>query len=76
MLGLNRSFIYAGAPDVLYSLWNVDDQRSSELMLRFYGALLAGKPYYEALRAAKLGLLNDNNTALPLYWSAFTLIGR
>ncbi len=76
MLGINRSFIYAGAPNVLYSLWKVDDQRSSELMLKFYETLLAGQPYYEALRQAKLSLLHDKNTALPLYWSAFSLIGR
>ena len=76
LLGLNRSFIYAGVPNVIYSLWKVDDQRSSELMVEFYKAALAGKPYPEALQQAKLHLLNQPATALPLYWSAFTLISR
>lgn len=76
MLGLNRSFIYAGVPNVLYSLWRVNDRRSSELMEAFYRSVLSGKPYYEALRQAKLKLLEDPQTALPIHWSAFTLIGR
>jgi len=34
--GLSRAFAYAGASGVLMSLWSIDDQASSQLMMRFY----------------------------------------
>ena len=77
LMGLNRSFIAAGTPNVLYSLWKVNDEKSSQLMIEFYRQILeGGKTYPAALRAAKLKMLEDEVTALPLYWSGFVLIGR
>ena len=77
MLGLNRSFINAGIPNVMYSLWKVNDAKSSELMIEFYRKILeSNKSYSAALRAAKLKLISKKETALPLYWSGFVLIGR
>ncbi|NJN77000.1 MAG: CHAT domain-containing protein [Saprospiraceae bacterium] len=76
LIALNRSFIYSGAKNVLFSLWKVDDKWSSELMIDFYKNYLDGKSYTEALRAAKLNLLNDEVTAQPKYWAAFVLMGE
>ncbi len=76
MLGLNRAFIYAGAPNVLFSLWKVNDKTTSELMIDFYKQVVNGQPYAKALHLAKLKLLEQKQSALPLYWSAFQLIGR
>ena len=45
-------------------------------MVEFYNHLLNGKSYTTALRLAKLKLLEEEATALPLYWSAFQLIGQ
>ena len=75
MIGLNRSFIQQGARCVLFSHWKVDDQATSRLMVSFYAEVQAGKSYAEALRLAKLAMINDPVSATPAYWSAFTLIG-
>ena len=76
MQSLSQSFAYAGVPNVIFSLWKVNDKKTSELMISFYEELLSGKPYSAALRAAKLRMLEQPTTALPTYWSPFVLIGR
>jgi len=76
MLGLNRAFIYAGTPNVVFSLWKVYDKVSSQLMVDFYQQILAGKSYAASLREAKLKLLNQEATAAPHYWGPYLLIGR
>ena len=76
MLGFTRGFIYAGARNILVSLWKVDDRRTGELMVDFYRRSLAGAGYAEALRGAKLAMLRNPKTAKPLFWSGFVLIGR
>ena len=75
MLGINRSFIYAGVPNIIFSLWKVNDEKSSKLMTAFYENMLKGQNYSQALRSAKLKMLNDEVSALPVYWSPFVLIG-
>lgn len=76
LLGLNRAFIYAGSPNVVFSLWKVYDKVSAQLMVDFYGQILAGKDYSVALRQAKLNLLKREATAAPHFWSPYLLIGR
>jgi len=75
MQGLNRSFLAAGVPNVLFSLWKVDDRSTSLLMETFYKQVKAGASFPEALREAKLTLLNTGKTSLPVYWSAFQIVG-
>ncbi len=57
LIGLTRAFQYAGARSVLASLWQVRDQATAELMVRFYRHLRSGLPKAEALRAAQLELI-------------------
>ncbi len=40
LIGLTRGFMYAGAPRVMASLWQVDDAATAELMKRFYRGVL------------------------------------
>ncbi len=40
LVGLTRGFMYAGAPRVVASLWQVDDRATAQLMGRFYEAML------------------------------------
>ena len=40
LVGLTRGFMYAGAPRVVASLWQVDDRATAELMRRFYHGML------------------------------------
>lgn len=76
LLALSRSFIYAGAKNVLFSLWKVNDRHTSTLMIDFYKFYSEGASYSEALRKAKLKMLENPVTANPNYWSPFVLIGE
>lgn len=53
--GLQRAFHLAGCPNVVASLWNVDDAATAALMVKFYHELWVKKrPPVEALREAQL----------------------
>ena len=78
VVGLSRAFIYAGAPTVVASLWNVDDEATAGLMEAFYTHLKNGMGKAEALRAAQSDLRQDERHpqwAHPFYWAAFVLTG-
>jgi len=78
LVGLTRGFMYAGAPSVVVSLWNVDDAATSALMTRFYKGLL-GTGHLRpaaALRAAQRSLIEDTKWSQPFYWAAFTVQGE
>jgi CHAT domain-containing protein len=77
LVGLTRGFMYAGAPRVVVSLWNVSDEGTAELMTRFYrGLLQAGQRPAAALQAAQVSMLKEQKFAAPFYWAAFTLQGE
>ena len=75
-MAMTRGFLYAGAANVMVSLWQVFDKHTSELMVGFYRQMLQGKSYAAALREAKLQLIDNPLTAFPGSWSSFVLIGR
>ncbi len=76
MVGLTRGFMYAGAPQVLASLWSVQDRAAAEFMRRFYDALLRrGLAAPAALQSAQRSMLQDPRWSDPYYWSAFILQG-
>ena len=77
LLGLNRAFIYAGAQNVVFSLWKVYDKVSAQLMIDFYeGVVKEDLAYPGSLRQAKLKQISNPATASPHYWGAYLLIGR
>ncbi len=77
LIGLTRGFMYAGAPRVVSSVWNVDDRASAQLMARFYEAMFVKRlPPASALRDAQLSLLHQSRWADPHYWAAFGLQGE
>jgi len=73
---LSRGFLYAGAPNVIFSLWKALDKGTKDLMVQFYLNVLDGKSYSESLRTAKLKIINDPKTAFPHFWGGFVLVGR
>jgi CHAT domain-containing protein len=75
LIALTRGFLYAGASNVVVSLWKISDRHTSQLMISFYERVLEGKPYARALREAKLTMLRQEATALPRFWGGFVLIG-
>ncbi|MCK9452173.1 MAG: CHAT domain-containing protein [Bacteroidales bacterium] len=74
VLSLPRSFLQAGIPQVVASLWPVNDKATAQLMLVFYEELLQKKNAAQALQAAKITCRNAGMPALD--WAAFILIGE
>jgi CHAT domain-containing protein len=75
VMALPRGFIYAGASNVIGSLWKVHDQKTKTLMISFYKHLLGKEvTYAEALRLAKLDCIEKG--FLPIDWAGFVLIGN
>ncbi|RMG28235.1 MAG: CHAT domain-containing protein [Methanobacteriota archaeon] len=72
---LTRGFLFAGANNVMVSLWKVYDKHTSELMIAFYQEVVSGKSYATSLRNAKLRMLEKAETALPVSWAGFVLVG-
>lgn len=77
LVGVTRGFMHAGAPRVVASLWEVDDQSTAELMRLFYRGLLRERRRpAEALRLAQLELARRPGWSQPYYWSGFVLQGE
>ncbi|MEM9856976.1 MAG: CHAT domain-containing tetratricopeptide repeat protein [Bacteroidota bacterium] len=74
IIGLSRALIYAGAQNVVVSLWNVSDNSTAELMKYFYKEI-NNNNYGAALRSAKLKMINTDQYSNPFYWAPFILIG-
>jgi tetratricopeptide (TPR) repeat protein len=72
---LAESFLSAGVPHVVASLWNVDSSQTSEFMKEFYAHLIAGSDVSDAVHTAKLALAFRPASAHPYYWAAFELQG-
>lgn len=73
VMGLARALKYAGARELVLSLWSVDDASSSDLMAWFYAALSQrGGP--RALYEAKQKLRQSEKAYLahPFFWAPYT----
>jgi len=75
MVGLTRALLYAGTPNVISTLWNINDTASAGLMNALYRRLAAGSSPAEALRQAQLSVLESPSFSDPKFWAAFTLNG-
>jgi CHAT domain-containing protein/tetratricopeptide (TPR) repeat protein len=76
LVGLTRGFMYAGAPRVVASLWQVSDLATAELMKRFYtGMFKQNLTPAAALRAAQLQMAKDPRWSSPYFWAGFVLQG-
>jgi hypothetical protein len=72
IIGLARAFQLGGTPNVVMSLWNVDDDATAELMRLFYESLHSGRTPAEALRRASLAVRERHPS--PSIWAAFTVL--
>lgn len=68
------SFIDAGAPTVVASLWAVSDVSTGLLMEYFYRNIKT-MPKVEALRRAQIELSQNEKFSHPYHWAPFILIG-
>jgi tetratricopeptide (TPR) repeat protein len=74
VIGLSRSFITAGTPTVVVSLWSVNDESMAMLMTSFYEEIKAGRGKAQALRSAMLKTRTKYPN--PYFWSSMSLIGE
>jgi len=72
IIGLSRAFLFAGAKDVIVSLWSVADEPTAYLMTQFYSNLATSDPV-DALRHAQIATRKQYSN--PVYWAPFQLIG-
>jgi CHAT domain-containing protein len=79
IIGLTRALLYAGARNVMVSLWKVADASTGDLMVNFYTNILEARKNTRisaAMREAKLSMIKDQKYANPYYWSPFIMVGR
>ena len=72
IIDLSRSFLAAGADNVMVSLWQVPDDTTAQLMIEFYRQRQT-LDNAQALRQAMLAAREQYKD--PGAWAAFTLIG-
>lgn len=86
LIGLTRSFLYAGVPSAIVGLWYVADGSTRLLMESFYRAWLGegrddgegpctGVSKAEALRQAQRRVARIAGYDHPYFWSPFVLVG-
>ncbi len=75
VIGLSRALLYAGANNIIVSLWKVSDQSTSDLMIDFYSNNKYTS-YSLPLQMAKRKLISTGKYAEPYYWAPFILIGE
>jgi len=74
LVGLARSFLYAGTPTVIASLWSVYDRPTMELFINFFKYWKQeGMSKVEALGRAQRELAEEYG--FPVTWAGFILIG-
>jgi CHAT domain-containing protein/Tfp pilus assembly protein PilF len=73
--GLTQAFFAAGSQRVLGTLWQVDDQATSEWMRYFYQSLKKNRSPVAALHEAQKAMAADPQWSAPYYWTGFVLSG-
>ena len=73
-VGLVRAFLFAGADNVMATLWPIEDRSTSLIIPRFYGSFAGGSPS-RSLALAQRAALREPATAPPRHWAAFVLVG-
>jgi CHAT domain-containing protein/tetratricopeptide (TPR) repeat protein len=78
MIGLTRSFMYAGTPSICVNLWAVETVSAQKLSVAFFQNLEKGNHRAEALRESKLKLLRGEagkQFQSPFFWAPMILFG-
>jgi CHAT domain-containing protein len=73
-VGITRAFLGAGGRNVLASLWPVNDESTSDLMVKFYRHLLSADGP-EALARAQHEIRAIGRFQHPYYWAPFVIVG-
>ncbi len=86
--GLRRALVLAGSQTQMISLWTIDDQFTTSLMINYYKLLKSGETRSQALRKVQLscldgtitnninGNMDHKNISHPYYWASFIQSGE
>lgn len=76
LMSLSRALSYSGVKSSVYSLWQVPDKETAEIMISFYENLKKGEAKDVALANAKKSFLKNNPMKNhPFYWAGFVVNG-
>jgi len=73
---LADAFAHAGAPSVIATLWQIDDDASRELVLHFYKNVRAGMSRFSAMAEAQRKLIGSKHFSAPSDWAGYIVMGR
>ena len=80
--GLARAFFFAGTPRLTVTLWSIADESTVKLMKSYYQRLKDrddGRTHIstlDALRQAKIEMIDGGTYSHPFYWAPFILLGE
>jgi CHAT domain-containing protein len=71
---LAQAFLFAGARNVVATLWRIEDRSAAALAGSFYRSLRGSSPA-EALAEAQRTLIRTGAYRRPYYWAAYVVSG-
>jgi CHAT domain-containing protein len=76
-LGVAGSFLAAGTPTVVATIWDIDDAVARHLFLEFHRRFVKGGDAAEALRQTQLAFLESTDPLLahPASWAGIVHLG-
>lgn len=77
VMSLCRAFKYAGCPNIMMSLWSINDHSAKDVVIAYSNYLQRGYGKAQALQMAQNNFLETADEAYthPYYWAAFVLVG-
>ncbi len=78
VMGLTRSFMFAGAPAITVTLWSVESESIKEINVGMFKNLTANMSRAHALREIKLRMIRGKEKGAwthPFYWAPMVLFG-
>ena len=71
---LSQAFLFAGARNVVATLWRIDDQGAAEIAGRVYSHLRRSAPAGSRANAQR-EMIGGRRYSAPRYWAAYTVSG-
>jgi CHAT domain-containing protein len=70
--------MHAGVPQILATVWPVNDKVTAEFMVTFYRLMLSGRGMSAtaALKEAQTRMLKDKRWQSPYFWAPFVIQGE
>ena len=72
---LAQAFLYAGARNVIATLWTIDDEGAAMFAEGFYRRLGGSSPT-DALAEVQRAFISEGEFSSPYYWAAYQLAGN